>query len=206
MRRIDSYNTHTLKIGSSSSGAWGVSLDWSRNISVSSGVGSKNWDITEYKSQIGAYSTAWYIHISHGSGTNSYSEFEGDGSNRPYVVIEYQMPASVPTVSSGNVTLGNALTIYTNRQYTEYVHTVKYTFGGSSGTIGTSVGTSISWTPPLSLASQIPSATSGACIITCETFFGGALTGTRTCSLTLTVPSTVVPAISNVTVAEAVSG
>lgn len=152
MRRIDSYNTHTLSIGSCTSGSWGASRDWSRNISISSGTGSKNWDITDYKEQIGGYTGSWYIHILHGSGTNSYSEFEGDGSNRPRIVVEYQMPASVPTTSLGSVAMGSAVTINTNRQSSDYQHTIKYSFGGSSGTIGTAqaVGASISWTPPLS--------------------------------------------------------
>ena len=52
----------------------------------------------------------------------------------------------------------------------------------------------------LSLASQIPSATSGICTITCQSYNGGTLTGTRTCTVTLNVPSTVVPSISSVTV------
>ena len=116
------------------------------------------------------------------------------------ITVTYEEAVSQPTVSSSSVNLGSALTIYTNRQSTATVHTISYWFGETSGAIATNVGASVSWTPPLSLASQIPNATSGICTITCNSFVNGTLTGTRTCTVTLTVPSTVVPSISSVTV------
>ena len=116
------------------------------------------------------------------------------------ITITYEEAVSQPTVSSSSVNLGSAVTIYTNRQSTATTHTLLYSFGSTSGTIASNVGASVSWTPPLSLASQIPSATSGICTITCQSYNGGTLTGTRTCTVTLNVPSTVVPSISSVTV------
>lgn len=116
------------------------------------------------------------------------------------ITITYEEAVSQPTVSSSSVNLGSALTIYTNRQSTATVHTISYWFGETSGAIATNVGASVSWTPPLSLASQIPNATSGICTITCNSFVNGTLTGTRTCTVTLTVPATVVPSISSVAV------
>ena len=116
------------------------------------------------------------------------------------ITITYEEAVSQPTVSSSSVNLGSAVTIYTNRQSTATTHTISYWFGNTSGAIATNVGASVSWTPPLSLASQIPNATSGICTITCNSFVNGTLTGTRTCTLTLNVPSTVVPTISAVTI------
>lgn len=206
MRRIDSYSTHTLAVGSSTSSAWGASLDFTRNISVSSGTGSKNWDLTAFAAEMQSYTGSWYLHVRHGSGTNSYTEFDTSGSDRPRLVVEYQMPNSAPSVSSSSVALGTAVTIYTNREDVSYLHTVSYQFGGASGTIAMSVGDSVSWTPPLSLASYIPNATSGSCTVTCDTYYSGVLTGTKSCTLTLSVPSTVVPAVTGVSISEAVSG
>lgn len=119
------------------------------------------------------------------------------------ITVTYEEAVSQPTVSSSSVNLGSALTIYTNRQSTATVHTISYWFGETSGAIATNVGASVSWTPPLSLASQIPNATSGICTITCNSFVNGTLTGTRTCTVTLTVPTTVVPSISSVAVEDA---
>ena len=116
------------------------------------------------------------------------------------ITVTYEEAVSQPTTSASSVNLGSAVTIYTNRQSTGTTHTLTYSFGSATGTIATNVGASVNWTPPVSLASQIPSATSGMCTITCSSYNGGSLTGTRTCTITLNVPATVVPSISAVTV------
>lgn len=127
----------------------------------------------------------------------SYNYFQWESC---VITITYEEAVSQPTVSSTSVNLGSAVTIYTNRQSTVTTHTISYWFGNASGAIATNVGASVSWTPPLSLASEIPNATSGICTITCNSFVNGTITGTRTCTLTLNVPSTVVPSISSVAV------
>lgn len=120
--------------------------------------------------------------------------------NSVTITITYEEAVSQPSVSSTSVDMGSAVTIYTNRVSTATTHTLLYTFGNTSGTIATGVGASVSWTPALTLAAQIPSATSGTCTITCQSYNGGVLTGTRTCTMTLNVPTTIVPSISTVTV------
>lgn len=96
---------------------------------------------------------------------------------------------SVPTVSSSSVNLGSAVTIYTNRQSQNFTHKLTYNFGSASGTIAENVGDNYTWTVPTSLGSQIPTTSSGTCTITCETYNGGTLIGTKTVNLTLNVPS-----------------
>ncbi len=115
------------------------------------------------------------------------------------ITITFEDVISLPTVSYSSASLGSALTISTNRSNNAATHTLSYRFGNASGLIGSDVGDAVSWTPPLSLASEIPSATSGVCTITCNSFINGKMTGSRTCTVTLTVPSTVVPSISSVT-------
>ena len=122
------------------------------------------------------------------------------------MTVSYEEAASVPTTSASSVEMGSSVTIYTNRASTAATHTITYAFGSTSGTIASSVGASTTWTPALTLASQIPSATSGICTITCKTYVNSTLTGTKTCSITLTVPASVKPTISTVSVAEATSG
>ena len=116
------------------------------------------------------------------------------------LTVAYEEAVSAPTVSKSSCDLDTAVMIFTNRTASTTTHTITYTFGNTTGTIGTNVGSSVSWTPPLTLASQIPNAISGICTITCQSYNGGSLTGTRTCTLTLNVPSTVVPTISSVSV------
>lgn len=122
------------------------------------------------------------------------------------MTVTYTEAASVPTVSASSVNLGSAVTISTNRLTTSATHTLTYSFGSSTGTIATGVGDSVTWTPGLALAAQIPNATSGLCTITCKTFVSGTETGSSSVTLTLNVPSSVVPSISSVSVSEAASG
>ena len=114
--------------------------------------------------------------------------------------------ATTPTLSSSSVNLGAAVTINLPRASSGFTHTLTYKIGTASGTIGTGLGTSASWTPPLSLGSQIPNATSGTVVITCATYSGSTKIGTKTVNLTVTVPSSVVPSIGAITLTETVSG
>lgn len=106
------------------------------------------------------------------------------------------------SVSATAVNLGSATTVSISRASSSFTHTLTYSFGSATGTIATKTSsTSVSWTPPLSLANQIPSATSGTCTITCTTYNGSTSIGSKTCTLKLSVPSSVVPTISSLTAA-----
>lgn len=96
--------------------------------------------------------------------------------------------ASVPSVSSSNVNLGSSVTINTNRKSSSFTHTLSYSIGRltnqTSGLAASSgVGASTTFTPPSSLANQFPNSTSGTVTITCKTYNGSTLLGTKTCTL-----------------------
>ena len=110
--------------------------------------------------------------------------------------------ATTPTVSASSVDMGASITINMPRASSDFDHTLTYTFGSATGTIGSDLGTSRAWTVPLSLASQIPNGTSGTCTITCKTYNGSTLIGTKTVTFTAKVPASVVPTISSVAVAD----
>lgn len=106
------------------------------------------------------------------------------------------------SVSASNVTMGSATTITITRASSSFTHTLTYAFGSTTGTIATkTTSTSVSWTPAVSLANQIPSALTGTCTITCTTYNGTTKIGSKTCTLTLTVPSSVKPTITSLTAA-----
>lgn len=114
--------------------------------------------------------------------------------------------ASTPTVSSSSVDMGSAVTITTNRASDDFTHDLAYSFaGGSYVSIATGVGASYKWTTP-DLASKIPNAASGTVTIRCITKNGSTTIGTKTVTMTLKVPTSVVPTISAVATAEATSG
>lgn len=105
-------------------------------------------------------------------------------------------------VSASNATMGSASTISISRVSSSFTHTLTYAFGSATGTIATkTTATSVSWTPPVSLASQIPKAVTGTCTITCTTYNGSTKIGSKTCTLTLTVPASVKPTITSLTAA-----
>lgn len=113
--------------------------------------------------------------------------------------------ATTPTFSASSVDMGTDVIITMSRASSSFTHTLKYTFGGASGTIGTGLGTSATWTPAITLAAQIPNAVSGTATITCETYNGSTLIGTKSVSIVLKVPSSVVPIINSVIRSEAVT-
>ena len=122
------------------------------------------------------------------------------------IVVVYDEGASKPTLSSSAVDMGESITISTNRQNSNATHTLRYSFGSVSEEIAADVTDSYTWTPPLTLAEQIPNATSGRGTLYCDTYVDGKFIATVTCPFTLNVPASIVPVISEVSVSEAVAG
>ena len=122
------------------------------------------------------------------------------------ITVTYEEAASKPTLNKYSLAMGTAVTIYTNRQSSIATHTVRYSFFSESGLIAVGVEDECAWTPPVSLAAQIPNATSGWGTILCDTYVNGSLVSTNTCAFQLTVPASIVPSISSVSIAEATAG
>lgn len=114
--------------------------------------------------------------------------------------------ATTPVLSNSSPTIGTSITITLNRASTAFTHTLTYTFGNASGTIGTGIATSKIWVVPTSLASQIPSGTSGTGTIVCHTYNGSTLIGTKSVSFTANLSSSAAPTINSVSISEATSG
>lgn len=98
------------------------------------------------------------------------------------------------TMSVANGTLGTAQTLTVTKQTTAFTHTIKYTCGTASGTICTkSSNTSVSFTPPLSLASQNTEGTSVSIKYTITTYNGDTSVGSNSYTKTCSIPSSVKP-------------
>ena len=100
------------------------------------------------------------------------------------------------TPSIGPMTIGGKATISLPRASTAFTHTLSYSFGSASGTIATKAGSSYTWTVPESLAAQITSKLSGTGTLTCKTYKGSSLIGTKSVSFTAAVPGSMKPALS----------
>ena len=159
-------------------------------------------------------SPAWYVlgerteEISHNNDGTKTVTLSGEwcsaisGGWAPYslsVSGEVTLPtiprATVP--SMGAATIGEEVTIILPRASSTFTHTLTYSFGSASGTIGSALGTSAVWRLPESLAAQIPDISVGTGTLTCRTYNGGTLVGTKTVSFTATVPQSMKPALTN---------
>lgn len=106
------------------------------------------------------------------------------------------------TLTLANGTLGTAQTLTINRVASGLTHKIKYACGDVSGYIlgsssATSSSTSVSWTPPLSLAEQNTKGTSVSIAFTLYTFnSNGASTGSKSYTKTMSIPASVKPSLS----------
>lgn len=138
-------------------------------------------------------STTYYIYLFPGY-TASYRYSAHNYSAGQTIYLE----ASVATESSmtaSNGTLGTAQTITVTKKISSYTHTITYTCGTASGTICTkSSSTSISFTPPLSLASQNVNGTSVTVKLSLQTYSGDTAIGSAvTKTLSMAIPASVKP-------------
>jgi hypothetical protein len=109
--------------------------------------------------------------------------------------------ASSVSVSAG--TIGSPITINISRHSSDFKHTVRYAWGSKSGTIASNVDTSTTWTIPLDFANEIPNSTSGTGTIYVDTYAGSTKTGTQSAILTASVPGSMKPTFSSVTLTDA---
>ncbi|WP_410531076.1 DUF859 domain-containing protein [Streptococcus sp. VEG1o] len=108
--------------------------------------------------------------------------------------------SSSVSVSSG--VIGSAVTININRQSSSFKHTVRYAWGNKQGTIASNVDTSTTWTIPLDFANIIPNSTSGTGTIYVDTYSGGTKTGTQSTTFTASVPASMKPTFSGVSLSD----
>ena len=114
--------------------------------------------------------------------------------------------ATTPTLSASTIEIGKPVTITLNRASSAFTHTLTARFEGQAIDIGTGVTTSKSWTLPLTMMNAIPDAASGSGTITCQTYNGSTLIGTKTVSFTATVSSAYGPSAPTFTLTDAWTG
>ena len=163
--------------------------------------------------------TSWTGAISHGSDgskkldcsgsfTISGSSYLSGGNISCSIELESIPRATKPTLSSPSVALGSAVTINISPAVSSWTHNIYYRIGTGSWTrFATGVKAKYSWTVPLAIASSYPTATKGTITIGLNTYNGSTqIGGTQTVNLNITIPASVAPSVSAVTVSEAASG
>lgn len=186
---------------------WGVTADLTVTINGVSAVEHPAINISTGSSQL-IFARDYNVpHNSDGTkkvGIKISVGLNAGGYGSSMVAFDLPLPtiARASTVNDMTGTLGSAMTVNINRKNSAFKHTVKYNFGALSGTIATNVDTSVSWTPPLNLATQIPSASSGWGNITVDTYSGSTKIGSKSAQLTLNVPTSMTPTLGSITLTD----
>lgn len=205
-----------------------TTLSWSLHVKKSSASTSATWGNCSYGVTINgnAYSDSGQVRVEAGGDTTVLSgttviPHNADGTKTVNLSASISgkivgslsasetlttIPRQSSLTISGGV-MGSPMTFKITAASSAFTHSLTYSFGSASGTILSYVDAgSHTWTPPLSLANQIPNATSGVITFTLYTWGTGVKVGQTNYTATLTVPASVVPSISSVTAAEATSG
>lgn len=162
-------------------------------------------NITDYEEHTFASGTLEVSHNADGSKTLTVSGFSGQvwkdsGYLTATAAAQSFQLAAIPRATEpvmGAATMGEAVRISLPRASSAFTHTLSYVFGAASGTIAENAGTEVQWTVPESLAAQIPDSSVGTGTLTCRTYNGGTLVGTKTATFTATVPQSMKPALTN---------
>lgn len=110
------------------------------------------------------------------------------------------------SLSASSVAAGSAITVTITRASSSFTHNVGFYFGNHVVSVGTKVGTSISYTIPLAYLDAIPSSTSGSAKIVVDTYSGSTRIGTTSKTFTITAPSSVVPSFSSLSITRVDNG
>lgn len=153
-------------------------------------------EVTVYHDVNGNASYSYYLHFwnstSGGSGVLRAGNV-GTAANKISFTLPTIPRSSSFSISSSSMTMGSKYTININRVTSEFTHTVRYAFGSANGIIGSSVATSVSWTPPKELANQIPNDVVGSGSIIVDTYLGSTKIGSTSKSFTLHITSDMYP-------------
>ena len=114
--------------------------------------------------------------------------------------------ASSFSLNVSSATIGSTqITVSISRASSSFTHKVYYSCGSNhnwQANSGNEGATSVSWTPSINDCNHYPNSTSGTATIKVDTYSGSTWIGTASKTLTLNVPSSVVPSISSVSVTE----
>lgn len=188
------------RIDSSASKSWSVTVNGTKY------SGTNTVGVANNATKTLASGTTTIAHNSNGTKTFSYSfsqEFGITFSGSSIGTKSGSGSGTLPTIArkssltASNGTLGTAQTLTVSRFDSDFTHTITYKCGSTSGTVATKSGsTSISWTPPLTLAAQNTTGTSVSVVFTIETFTGDTSIGTNTKTISCAIPASVKPTVS----------
>lgn len=158
-------------------------------------LGSRTWTVNHNND--GTASVGISFSYSNGlSSSGTYTTKTGSGSAT--VRLDTIARGSSMSLSRSSATIGSdSVTVNITRNSSAYKHKVKLILGGTTYLLAENVDTSYTFTPSMSYCNKIPNSTSGTATIKVETLTGtnGSWIADTTKTITLNVPSSVVPSV-----------
>lgn len=197
IRRNDGGPT-AVTVGCSQSSAWDAQAD--AEVTQTLKANSDDYqtiDLTDMAAYVAEYPSRWYLHFSAGSPR---IRLDSTGrTQKPYLMVTWEKAAATISGDRDSAVLGADPVTFTIRPEAEgETHTLTYSIGDSSGVIAEQAGDSVVWTPPLSIASEIPDDDSAAVEIGMTAYDAqGNVQRTEVYYQTVTVPESVKPKIDS---------
>ena len=192
----------SIKFGFSSSNTYGTMPSTNYNVTSSLVSGTQRLRVWNFTSAMidtikSVGTNPLYFHLRDNGGAQVI--YVGDATNtsnanRPRLEITYTETASTFTLSSYSVNTGSNFTMTINPASSSFSHKVCYTVGSTTSADETiSAGTT---SKTINIPhSYIPNATSSTATITLKTYNGNTQIGTTSATITVTVPSNIVPTV-----------
>lgn len=172
-----------------------VTSNKSANIGGKTLLGSRTWTVNHNND--GTASVGISFSYSNGlSSSGTYTTKTGSGSAT--VKLDTIARGSSMSLSRSSATIGSdSVTVNITRNSSAYKHKVKLILGGTTYLLAENVDTSYTFTPSMSYCNKIITSTSGTATVKVETLTGtnGSWIAETTKTLTLNVPSSVVPSV-----------
>lgn len=158
-------------------------------------LGTRTWTVNHNND--GTASVGISFSYSNGlSSSGTYTTKTGSGSAT--VRLDTIARGSSMSLNRSSATIGSdSVTVNITRNSSAYKHKVKLILGGTTYLLAENVDTSYTFTPSMSYCNKIPNSTSGTATIKVETLTGtnGSWIADTTKTITLNVPSSVVPSV-----------
>ena len=170
-----------------------VTTNWSGTVSGKTKLGSRSWTVSHNSN--GTCSTSISFSYSNRVTAGTYTTNKGSGSSN--VTLNAIPRASSFSLNRTSGTIGSdQFTISISRASSSFTHTITYKLG-SINWVGAdkTTSTSFSFTPDIGDCSQLPNSTSGTATIIVDTYSGTTKIGSASKTVTLYVPSSVVPSV-----------
>ena len=181
-----------------------VTTNWNGTVSGKTKLGSRSWTVSHNSD--GTCTTNISFSFSNRVTAGTYTVSSGSGSSN--VTLNTIPRASSFSLNTTSGTLPCNFTVTINKASSSFTHTVIYQFGSNSWTKADKTSsTSVTVDCGIGDCSSMPNSTSGTATIVVDTYSGSTKIGSASKTVTLYVPSSVVPSVGiSVTANNTLSG